>query len=51
LELLQLLCHVERTAIVEQGKKIYFYTFKAQKDYQKALSELLGEELPPTYFD
>lgn len=47
LELLQLLCEVERTAIVEQGKKTYFYAYKCEKDYKTALSELLREP----YFD
>ena len=47
LELVQLLCEVERTAIVEQGKKTYFYTYNGEKDYKTVLSELLGEP----YFD
>ena len=47
LELLQLLCQVERIAIVEQGKKNYFYTYSGEKDYKKAISDLLGQP----YFD
>ncbi|WP_338794255.1 DEAD/DEAH box helicase [Bernardetia sp. MNP-M8] len=47
LELVQLLCQVERTAIVEQGKKTYFYAYSGEKDYKTAISELLEEP----YFD
>ncbi len=41
LELLNLLCHLKRSAKVIEGKKTYYYTFEGKKDIQSALNELL----------
>ncbi|WP_375563404.1 DEAD/DEAH box helicase (plasmid) [Bernardetia sp. OM2101] len=47
-EILQLLCNLERTAKVKQGKKSYYYTFISVKDWETELYELLGEDYKDT---